>query len=146
MTIAIKRNYLSQYQRAKQSDQLKTAFLANLSHEVRTPLNVVCGFTSMLSEMDYTDEDLQKIHKVIEINGKQLLFLIEDIIDLSKLEINQLELYPGNVDLRIVFERLKHSFEHYVALEREDHVEINYQLDLQNPVIWADEARIIQIV
>jgi len=146
MTFSIKRNYELQYERAKNSDKLKTSFLANLSHEVRTPLNVISGFTSMIPEMNYSDEDLKKIHKVIDYNGRQLVSLIEDIIDLSKLEINQLDLYPAKVNLMAVFQRLKRDFEQYVMVEKDCQIQIRYNVELENPFAWLDEERLGQII
>ena len=146
MTFSIKRNYELQYERAKKSDQLKTSFLANLSHEVRTPLNVISGFTSMIPEMSYSDEDLKKIHQVIDYNGRQLVCLIEDIIDLSKLEISQLDLYPAKVNLMSVFQRLKRDFEQYVMVEKECQIQINYKLELENPFVWLDEERLSKVL
>ncbi|WP_163718095.1 sensor histidine kinase [Mangrovibacterium lignilyticum] len=146
MAVSVKRNYIVQYERAKKSDQLKTSFLANLSHEVRTPLNVIAGFTSMIPEMNYSDEDLKKIHKVIDLNGKQLLFLIEDIIDLSKLEVNQLELHATFFDLKSVFSDFKSGFEAYSSVDREHKVKLDYKIDLENSQIYADELRVSQVL
>lgn len=146
MTIAVKRNYLLQYERAAQSDQLKSAFLANLSHEVRTPLNVIFGFTSMLPDLNYSKEELRWIHQVIELNGRELLHLIEDMVDLSKLEINQLGLFPKPVNLVDTFEYLKENFEFYSAIEKEKNVSFDYNLELSDPVVYADETRLTQVL
>jgi len=146
MTISIKKNYEHQYDRAKKSDQLKTAFLANLSHEVRTPLNVISGFTSMIPEMNYSDEDLGKIHKVIDMNGRQLLYLIEDMIDLSKLEIGQLEINTREYDLRRIFRELEKEFSYIVAIEQKEDIAIKYILELSDFIINVDAARISQVL
>ncbi|PTN07869.1 HAMP domain-containing sensor histidine kinase [Mangrovibacterium marinum] len=145
-TLSVKRNYELQYLRARSSDQLKTAFLANLSHEVRTPLNVISGFTSVIPEMDYQKEDMQKIHQIIHYNGIQLVNLVEDMIDLSKLEVDQLELFPEPVDLREMFDELNDNFRSYAATEQKRQLDFQYQLALNNPVVWADRNRLSQVL
>lgn len=142
----IKANYMRQVEKAEKLDRLKTAFLANLSHEVRTPLNVISGFTSMIPEMVYSDEDLEKIHRVIDINGKQLLYLIEDMVDLSKLEIDQLDIVLKPCDIERIFRDLSTEFNYLVDIEKDGIIEISYQLDLPDPVICVDGFRIAQVL
>lgn len=72
-------------ERAEQSDKLKSAFLANMSHEIRTPMNGIIGYTQLLTEAQNKDE-LEEFVNVIRENGKHLLSLINDIIDLSRIE------------------------------------------------------------
>jgi signal transduction histidine kinase len=73
-------------ERAEESDRLKSAFLANMSHEIRTPMNGILGFSSLLKEPGLTGEKQQEYIKVIEKSGHRMLNLINDIIDLSKIE------------------------------------------------------------
>ena len=78
--------------KAEQSDRLKTAFLANMSHEIRTPLNAIVGFSSLLSDSKLKEEEKLEYQKQINHNTESLLLLIDDIIDLSKIESGLLEI------------------------------------------------------
>ena len=74
--------------KAEESDLLKSTFLANISHEIRTPLNSIMGFSDLLSEQHIDKEDIEKYGKIIRHNGFELLNIINDIIDVSKIEAN----------------------------------------------------------
>ena len=78
-------------EQAEQSDRLKTAFLANMSHEIRTPMNGVLGFASLLKEADLTGEEQQEYIKLIEQSGVRMLNIINDIVDISKIESGLME-------------------------------------------------------
>jgi signal transduction histidine kinase len=91
-------------QKAREASRLKSAFLANTSHELRTPLNAIIGFTEiMLMQADMTDnidDDTAHMIKRIEKNSKRLLALINDILDLSKIESQHMEVTPHHFDPR----------------------------------------------
>lgn len=86
-------------EKAEESDQLKSAFLANMSHEIRTPLNAIVGFTSMLVSEDFDQETKNSYIRIVEDNTENLLNLIEDILDLSKLESGSISINPKEVDM-----------------------------------------------
>ncbi|MBN1414988.1 MAG: response regulator [Bacteroidales bacterium] len=75
--------------KAEESDRLKSAFLANMSHEIRTPMNAIVGFSGLLSDPDISDEEKAEFVRHININSDSLLMLINDILDLSMIEANQ---------------------------------------------------------
>jgi hypothetical protein len=90
-----------QVQELRQVSQLKSEFLANTSHEIRTPLSSILGFTHLLREQGYTPSNLrhQEYLKIILSSGQHLLALINDILDLSKIEANQLDLQRETVEV-----------------------------------------------
>lgn len=100
-------------EKAESADRLKSAFLANVSHEIRTPLNSIVGFSSLLIEPDLKDEDKHAYVNMIESNTESLLVLIDEIIDLSEIEAQQLTLKKEefNVDKLILelFQIFKHE-------------------------------------
>ncbi|HZK92687.1 MAG TPA: ATP-binding protein [Prolixibacteraceae bacterium] len=76
---------------AEQSDRLKSAFLANMSHEIRTPMNGILGFAALLKEPDLTGEEQQEYIQIIEKSGTRMLNIINDIVDISKIESGLME-------------------------------------------------------
>lgn|GEM_PF-914163 len=76
--------------KAEESDRHKTAFLASMSHEIRTPMNAIIGFTDLLSDPEFSEEDKKEFIELICSNGEILLRLIDDIIDIAKIEANAL--------------------------------------------------------
>ncbi len=85
--------------RAEESDKLKSAFLANMSHEIRTPMNSIIGFSELLTKPGSFDKNKEKYLSFIINSGKSLLNLINDIIDISKIEAGQLKVKPRIVQL-----------------------------------------------
>lgn len=93
--------------KAEESDRLKSAFLANMSHEIRTPLNAIVGFVGLLNENGNSPEEIAKYKQIINKSSANLLQLINDIIDFSKIESGQLELYISDVN---IYETLKEIY------------------------------------
>jgi PAS domain S-box-containing protein len=77
---------------AEESDRLKSAFLANMSHEIRTPMNGILGFADLLKEPDLSGEEKKKYIGIIETSGKRMLNIINDIVNISKIEAGQMEI------------------------------------------------------
>lgn len=108
---AIKKNYIREYERAKMSDRLKSAFVANLSHEIRTPLNAIVGFSSLISDTDVSKAERKMYEEQITRNSDYLLNLIEDIIDVSKIESNQLAVKISEINIAPVISKVVESFQ-----------------------------------
>jgi len=111
----IKKNYISEYEQARKSDQLKSAFVANMSHEIRTPLNSIVGFSSLIAEEELTADQKALYCSQILSNSDYLLQLIEDIIDVSKIESNQLTMSFKEIEVVPLMEKLVQSFQISIA-------------------------------
>lgn len=79
-------------EKALESDRLKSAFLANMSHEIRTPMSGILGFTELLKKSDISKEEYNNYLNIIEDNGARLLNVVNDIIDISKIESGTIEI------------------------------------------------------
>jgi len=126
------------------SDQLKSSFLANMSHEIRTPLNAIVGFSSLLSDPDNSAEDKKVFEEQVQRNSDYLLNLIEDIIDVSKIESNQLTLKIQEFDVVPHIRHVIQSFQ--LAMPANKNVVITANIDRSSLLINSDPVRFEQIV
>ncbi len=97
-------------EKAEESDQLKSAFLLNLSHEVRTPLNSIIGFANLLSGKFKDDPQTKQFAEMIDIAGRDLIKMIDDTIDISRLENNDEEFNISNTELIPLLDDLYKDF------------------------------------
>ena len=95
----INQKLLKEKKRAEDADRLKSSFVANMSHEIRTPLNAIIGFTDLILTANMSEEDKTECSKLIKKNSQTLLTLVNDILDLSKLESGMMEIHNEDVDL-----------------------------------------------
>ncbi|MBC8004777.1 MAG: HAMP domain-containing histidine kinase [Verrucomicrobia bacterium] len=97
---AIQEDLLKAKERAEESDRLKSAFLANMSHEIRTPLNGILGFCELILDDSFGNEDKKIFAKHMSKNGEDFLKLVNDIMDISKIQSNQFVIHKKkfNVD------------------------------------------------
>lgn len=101
----MKRELMAAKEKAESSDKLKSAFLANMSHEIRTPLNAIVGFSRVIAETA-NEEERKSYYEVVEANNERLLNLINEILDLSKIEAGTVEFTFGDVNLEDLCEDL----------------------------------------
>jgi PAS domain S-box-containing protein len=103
--------------KAEESDRLKSAFLANMSHEIRTPLNAILGFSGLLKEVfdnrDKTDEYVE----IIESSGLQLLNIINDVLEISKIEAGQISISPETININRVMRELYQLYSKQAGLK-----------------------------
>lgn len=141
----VKRQFIWQKEKAIKSDKLKSAFLANMSHEIRTPLNAIIGFSQLLC-MENNSTTNQKYTSIIERSGDNLIRLINDIIDLSKIEAGDMQMLPEKFDIREIFEELKAYYTSELVKRGKTEVKLDYILPEKDFEIFSDAFRIEQIL
>lgn len=128
--------------RAEQSDKLKSAFLANMSHEIRTPLNAIVGFSDLLMVTE-DQEEKEEFIQIINANNELLLKLINDILDLSKIEAGSVELKYEDFDLAVYFNELAASMHRRVVNPQVRLVPVN---PYETCTVRLDKNRLAQIL
>jgi signal transduction histidine kinase len=145
-TVALRTKELQRAkERAEESDRLKSAFLANMSHEIRTPMNGILGFAEILKEPDLTSDQQQEYLGIIEKSGIRMLNIINDIVDISKIE-------AGLVKLKISESNINEQIE-YIYTFFKPEVEANgmklsfrNSLPIQESVIYTDREKTYAIL
>ncbi|MBS3992614.1 MAG: PAS domain S-box protein [Bacteroidetes bacterium] len=132
-------------EKARQADRLKSAFLANMSHEIRTPMNGIIGFAEMLKDPKLTEEKRSFYSNIIMNSSKQLLSIINDVLDMSTIEAGLAKLNFEAVDLNNMIVEL-HAF--FSQKSDEKGLELNYKLPLENhlAIIETDATKLQQIL
>jgi signal transduction histidine kinase len=141
---AIKKNYIHEYERAKMSDRLKSAFVANMSHEIRTPLNAIVGFSSLMSDPEIPTDDKKIFEEQISSNSDYLLSLIEDIIDVSKIESNQLTVKIQDYDVVPQIRQVVQTFQ--LAMPASKNLVVAANMEMTSLFIKIDPVRFEQIM
>lgn len=137
----MKRELLIAKEKAETSDQLKSAFLANMSHEIRTPLNAIVGFSRIIAES--TDDDERKsYYEIVEANNERLLQLINEILDLSKIEAGIVEFTITPVRLHPLCKEIHDA----LKFRCPPNVELIYEHSEEEIVIEGDKNRIFQVI
>lgn len=134
-------------EKAEESDRLKSAFLANISHEIRTPMNAIVGFSNMLNDSELSKEQINEFTSLINENADSLLRLIDDILDVAKIQSGQLEINRTEFNINNHLQRLSNIFsDKKNALEGKD-IELKLSLGIYSSEynINSDPLRIQQI-
>ncbi len=130
-------------QAAETANQAKSVFLATMSHELRTPLNAILGFTQILQRDAHTTPDHLEGLTMIEQSGKHLLVLINDVLDLAKVEAGKLELYPTEFNLPGMLAELRQMIQ---VKANQKGLSLMVQLDDLPPFVYGDEKRLREVL
>jgi signal transduction histidine kinase/uncharacterized protein HemY len=138
---------LKSKEKAEQSDRLKSAFLANMSHEIRTPMNAIIGFSKLMGMTD-SSEKHQYFTKIINDNGQILLTLVNDIIDISMIESQQLKIKKSNFMVYPILSELKIIFEEQKKELQKEHLSFNLNVPdkLKQVSLFTDHVRLKQVL
>jgi signal transduction histidine kinase/DNA-binding response OmpR family regulator len=138
-----RRQLLEEKLHAEQSVREKSDFLANMSHEIRSPMNAILGFSELLEPAGLTPKQAQYV-RAIRDSGAALLHLINDILDLSKLEAGKLELHPDPTDMRDSCEFLRTVFGQQAVMKS---LQLQFQLSHNLPrALLLDRLRLRQVL
>jgi signal transduction histidine kinase len=130
--------------KAEENDALKSSFLANMSHEIRTPLNAIVGFSSLLNSTSLSLEKREKYFNVIQSNSDALLVLINDILDLSKIEAGQIEMNLSGIQAGPFIREVLDTFTQNLILN-EIELRITIPAEMNDCFVKADPVRLRQI-
>lgn len=135
--------------RAEESDRLKTSFLANMSHEIRTPMNGIIGFANLLRDPGLGEDKKDLFLKHIDVSSNQLLNIIDDIIDISKIESGQLKISNKPVRINLILDEIYSSFFHSIRGDAPGQKLVDFNLkkgnDSKDFTIVTDDFRLSQV-
>jgi len=133
--------------KAEESDKLKSAFLANFSHEIRTPLNAMMGFINIMTSISTSEKEREEMVHLIEANSKRLLRIINDTIDLSRIESNNMEIKYSNVDINNFLSNIQPSlfFDQLIYETKELTIRCVNESNNKRIFQYLDESRLGQI-
>jgi PAS domain S-box-containing protein len=132
--------------KAEESDRLKSAFLANMSHEIRTPMNAIMGFAEILSESESLTETEKEFADTIYQRSHHLLSIINDIVDISKIEANLLSIHKNKFDLNHFLDELKSTFKQILQQKNKTNLDIIIEKEKGRKIIFTDKNRLEQII
>ncbi len=136
--------------KAEESDRLKSSFLANLSHEIRTPLNAILGFSSLLGERNLDPAERDEYNRIIRGSSNHLLELINDILDISKIEAGQMELDMREVSVNALINDISGLFDVLIKKEDGSRKPVLFKVAVEQQIkdmrIVSDPLRLNQII
>lgn len=132
-------------EKAEENDRLKSAFLANMSHEIRTPMNSILGFSDLLLNKDLTPTKQEKYHEIINSSGKRLMNLINDIVDISKIDAHELSMNPTVFNLNKLIDQLRQQFS-ISPKNKNTAISTVKELKEEESFVNLDETRLAQVL
>jgi PAS domain S-box-containing protein len=135
-------------EKAEESDRLKSAFLANMSHEIRTPMNAIIGFSDLLKDESLESNIRDMYTEIIQSRSRDLMAIIDDILDISKIEAGQLKLKVENVDILRLLDEVYQNFKMYWIDSGRSNVEFTFQciISPNETTVRTDAIRVRQVL
>jgi PAS domain S-box-containing protein len=131
--------------KAEESDRLKTSFLANMSHEIRTPMNGILGFTELLKKPHLSGSEQQEYINIIEKSGARMLNIINDIVNIAKVEAGQMEISVAAIDINEVLDEVSGFFKREADIKKLK-VHTSKPLGEKEAIIHTDREKLIAIL
>lgn len=145
--VLIKKQLIIAKKKAEESDRLKSAFLANMSHEIRTPMNGIIGFSDLLRNNDLPEGKRSRYLDVINDNGRFLLMLINDIIDISKIQSGLIEIKNSKFNLNGLLDEIKIFFQGNLEFKKKNlELKTFFSLPGNASIIYTDKFRLQQVL
>ncbi len=133
--------------KAEESDKLKSSFLANMSHELRTPLNAIVGFSALLRGSEISEEEKEDYVDVIHKNSDSLMSLINNIIDVAKIESGKISVEKEEIDIHEILQSLYSDFTTKVEIEHKGRVKLYLSIPKNEKCILnSDPIRLRQML
>ncbi|MCF8227541.1 MAG: tetratricopeptide repeat protein [Bacteroidales bacterium] len=135
-------------EKAEESDRLKTSFLANMSHEIRTPMNGILGFAELLTSEDTTKSERDYYINIISENSRQLIQILNDILDISLIETNQLKIQKRSVNLNKLLEEVYVLNKELQKKTEKEYIDFQLHLPESNAMVkaYTDPYRVEQVL
>jgi PAS domain S-box-containing protein len=135
-------------EKAEESDKLKSSFLANMSHEIRTPINGIIGFLNFIGDDNLSPQRRHEYITIINNSSTQLVKLIDDIIDIAKIEAKQMKIQPVPFKLNDFMYELRMFFETYLYSNHKEKIAMTLDdsMFIENCTIFVDPVRLRQVL
>ncbi|MBN2611824.1 MAG: response regulator [Bacteroidales bacterium] len=140
------RSLKTETRKAQTSDKLKSSFLANMSHEIRTPMNSIIGFSNLLASDEIPEEQKKDFINYIRSSGEMLLNLIDDIIDIAKIEAGELKINKKELNVNELFSELYKTFDEIKCKAGKEQIALVMNKEMEQHVIKTDPFRLKQII
>lgn len=134
---------LAAKEQAEESDRLKSAFLANMSHEIRTPMNGIIGFAGLLDDPETGEEDRKKFIRIINDNCEQLLHIINDVLDISKIEAGLIEFNEAPFSIHHLVDSVYQSHQQKAIKKN---LELKVEKEAGDRIFLSDQIKLRQIL
>lgn len=130
--------------KANERSRAKTVFLSNMSHDIRTPMNAIIGYINLAEDENVTFDELKDYLQKIKGSSHHLLALINDVLEMSRIESGKMQLEPVPVDLNVVFDEIRDMFRLQMS---EKKIEYTVEcVDLDDPYVYCDNNRLNRVL
>ncbi len=141
----MEKDLIAAKEKAVESDRLKSAFLANMSHEIRTPLNSILGFSDLLTDPDLIPQSRREFADLINLSGNNLLSIINDVLDISKIEAGQITLNESKLSAQRLISDIQKEYSFKASSKG---IEFRFAPGIpdEDIIFQSDEMRIKQVL